>query len=681
MDESEPLPAPARRARFLSAYTRITTPTEAGLPNRVVLFAFPALVLAALVVLVALGINGTSSGLWWARVGHVGPDPDLVGGSPRPIRVDEWAVQTGWVVSQVAQGFPATNHVLPGGMDAAIMSDVPSWDWTTLFRPHLWGFLAFGLDHGMAVRWWVPAALMLVAIYAFTVTLAPRQPVLGAALALTVLFQPLLQWTWLPSVFAPVTFAFAAMTAAIWGLRGRGFRQRWIPALVAAYLAADMGMSIYIPFMIVAVLAATAVILGICLEEWRTHGRRLAEVAKGLVPLLVAGAGAVVVMVGWSVSHADAVKALLGTVYPGDRSTPTGSAGKGDLAALFSAPFQRSLQADIFQGMGPQQTDAASVLLVSLFLIVPLVAIGILRRRATGTTDWLVVMVVGVQLLFLAWLFLPGWTPLSRVLLLDKIIINRVRLFFLVMGAVSVVVAHVRLTELGVRVRWVVAGGAAALVLLASVLVWVRLDDLGSAAVPSKAAVVVTLALAAAVVLVARRRATPAALLLLAASLLLGAGVNPLYRGTFDMRSESRLGKYVVEVGEEHPTAAWVGLGEVSNYAIVEAGVPAYNGVQTYPPKLMWEQIDPDRSHEEAWNRYAGVSWLPGDGPPDPRLADEDIPDQVVLTFDPCEQFAQEHVDYLAVDSIPVDQPCLERQKVVKQNDAVYIVYRVVPPA
>ena len=49
-----------------------------------------------------------------------------------------------------------------------------SWDWSSLFRPHVVGFLALPLDQGMAVRWWLPGLSPLIAAaYVFLVTLAP----------------------------------------------------------------------------------------------------------------------------------------------------------------------------------------------------------------------------------------------------------------------------------------------------------------------------------------------------------------------------------------------------------------------------------------------------------------------------------------------------------------------------
>jgi hypothetical protein len=137
--------------------TRWTTPDGADLPRLRVLLAFPALLLAAGILLVTLSVNGFSSGAFYSLVNE-GDDPDLIAGTPQQIRADEWNVQTVWAITQVEQGLPVTNETFPGGMDATLPQDLPRADWTAAFRPHLLGFNlipsgALDLDQAVAWKW------------------------------------------------------------------------------------------------------------------------------------------------------------------------------------------------------------------------------------------------------------------------------------------------------------------------------------------------------------------------------------------------------------------------------------------------------------------------------------------------------------------------------------------------
>ena len=110
------------------------------------LFAHPAVLLLLGMVLVALGLNGSSSGIFHDQLSY-GNDENLVAGHPLITRSDEWNVQTVSAIVQVQQGFPVTNETFPGGINTTLPRDLPLADWTMAFRHHLLAFLVFDVDH------------------------------------------------------------------------------------------------------------------------------------------------------------------------------------------------------------------------------------------------------------------------------------------------------------------------------------------------------------------------------------------------------------------------------------------------------------------------------------------------------------------------------------------------------
>ncbi|MET0864202.1 MAG: hypothetical protein ABWZ98_07690, partial [Nakamurella sp.] len=221
---------PAGVAQFRDSWANLVRPRSTGLPNWLVLCWFPLLLLLLLLAFVAFGISGSSTGNWWGYF-ESGTDPSLLRGTPRPIRSDEWLVQSSWVVSQIQQGFPVFNGTFPGGMDATVQNDLPVWEWSSLFRPHVVGFLLLPLDQGMAIRWWLPGLSLIAAAYVLLVTLLPRRPITSAALATVFFLSPLIQWWFLPTTIWPPTWAFLAMAAVIWALRDP---RSWVRILFAA---------------------------------------------------------------------------------------------------------------------------------------------------------------------------------------------------------------------------------------------------------------------------------------------------------------------------------------------------------------------------------------------------------------------------------------------------------------
>ncbi|WP_167006147.1 hypothetical protein [Mumia sp. ZJ430] len=664
-----------RRSQWWIAHA---APRPDGLPGVWVLLWFPVLLLVLFALAVVLEVSGTSSGAWWRTFGE-GADPNLLAGTPRPIRSDEWFVQGSWLVSQTAQGFPAVNHVFPGGMDATVMNDSPSWDWSTIFRPHLWGSLFLGLDHGMAWRWWLPAVLLLSSVHAFVVTMLPTRVLLGPVLALVLMFQPLVQWWWMPIMTLAVAVAFAVMTAVVWGQRSSTRAGVVVPAVVAGYLVVMLGMSIYLPFILAVAYPAAAFVVGYLLCRWRNDGVPGKQVLLRMVPLGVAAVVSAAVMAVWLWTRRETVEALLGTVYPGQRLTPTGEADTDYLVGLLSGPFQRALLHGNFEGLGTNESTASVPFLLSLYLAVPLVWIVWSRYRKRRTVDWLVLTLLAVNALVLAFLFIPGWDDLARLLLLDRSQFVRLRAAFLPLLVVTVVVLVERLEVMGRRAPWWAALSGGAVVVLSFGWVWQKLDEAGSPAVPSRAAIAVAALLTVTVVAFARRYVSVGATTLLVASLAVGAGVNPLYQGVFDLRTDTAAGRALTEIAERDTDAAWVGVGTPASMAAVfSAGVPGYSGVQTYPSEEMWDRIDPDGRYEDLWNRLAHVQWRWGSGPPVPTTPRVDV---LQVTFDPCEMFAQRHVDYVIADAVPPSTACLRALESYEQGQITHTIYEVVPPA
>jgi hypothetical protein len=703
---------PIKEAAVLT-WLRWTAPRPSGLPNLVVLLWFPVVVALVGVVLVALGISGSSTGSYWTEFG-TGHDADLLVGQPREIRTDEWLVQSSWIVSQVQQGFPVFNHTLPGGMDATIQNDLPSWDWSSVFRPHVLGFLLLPLDQGMAVRWWLPLIGLVVAVYAFVVTVLPRRPVLAAFVAAAVAFSPLIQWWFLPTTIWPVAWAFAALTAILWCLRSTTTWVRWTISAVAAYLTVTMVMSIYVPYMVPAALAVAvvgvaflvghvrALVLGDALPSGDRDGggRAVLATLRGIVPLIASVVGAVVVIGVWVATRAATIEAVLGTVYPGQRLQATGPVSFDLSVALFAGPFTRSLQHGSAAGLGVNQSEAAVPILTAVFLIPGLIwclVLGARRRR----TDWPALGVLVTLALVFAFLQIAHWDRLAHLLLLDRTTDARLRLVFDVLAPIAIALVVQRLDATrtiaagaaapgtaasaaapavvpaavpGGRAPWSVALWGPALVLGSVAVVYVMLKIEGSDVLDvSRAWKVVVVLLAVGVLLVLRRWATTGAFLLLVASLIVGLQVNPLYRGVYDL-NDTRAGKDIAAIEAKDPDAQWVGIG--GRYAtplLVESGVTAFNGVQTYPPERMWREVDPSGRYEDEWNRLANVNWVVGSGAP---VVSNPYRDQIQVTFDGCSRFAQRHVDYVLSEE-PIDSSCLVPVDDAEQGVSDMTIYRV----
>ncbi len=666
------MPAFQLANRISSRYAELVTPRSNGLPNLLVVLWFPLLVLLATILLTVLGISGSSTGYFWKYFG-TGTDPNLIWGTPRGIRGDEWWVQSAWVVSQYQQGFPVTNNSFPGGISALLYNDSPSWHWSMIFRPHAAGMLFLPLDQGMALRWWLPLAATAAAAYVFCVSLLPKRPLSSAALAAATAFSPMIMWWFLPSNIWPVAWGFSVLAAVVISLKARKTITRIVPAAIAGYLTVTMAMSLYVPYIVAIFLPVLLISIGLTLGSIPGAPSRIARRFRTLIPLAVAGLTSIVITGYWLFANRDAVSAMLNTVYPGARDASAGLAGFQHFIRLMSSPFQTALQTQI-TFLGTNQSEASAPIVLSVFLCIPLAWLTWRRWKSERRFDWLCASIVIGNVAVFAWMFVPGWDWLANLLLLNRTTTPRIWYSFIILTLAAVVVVFLRTTELKIRTPWPIIAVTGAAMIGTTTVVWFYLrqnePEVLSAATSWKLLLAGQLVAALAVL---RRHLATTAVAFLAVTLAVSAGVNPLYRGVFNL-NDTEVGQQVSAIHETDPEGSWVNVGEFLPMTILfESGVPVYGGVQTYPSAKMWSQIDPTGTYENTWNRLAHIKWTPGSGEPVVSLTRAD---QVLVTFDSCSAFAQKNVAHVLSDK-PLTQGCLSDPTVVTQAQTTFYIYSV----
>ncbi len=624
--------------------------------------------LGALLVLVATALNGSSSGAFYSDF-FTGRDPRLLIGGPRGLRSDEWMVTTPLVVAQVEQGLPRSSGVMPGGIDVSVLFDVPYRDFWALFRPHNLAFGVLPLDNAFAFRWWLPLVVLGIAVHVLAVVLW-RKPLAALAVSVTFAFSPFTQWWFGAGTFWPLAFAVMVCLAVVVAVRPFPRWVRWVTAVLTGYVAVVAAMTMYPPYLVPCALVALAFAVGALLDArdvpW---GARL----RGLVPLAVSAVVAGALLLVFLKAHAATLDDITSTSYPGDRRWPTGEHSQFPWAPMFAGVLGVGLRAASPDGFVVNASEGSSFLLTGLYLL-PVVLV-LLRRRPRGV-DATLAALVAVLTVLVAFVYVPGWEAVASLLLLDRTSLPRLVVGFGLVSLLLLLVSVSRIRAAGPPARWTaVASVTLTLGAHAAVALFLR------AHAPQVLAQfwwwpVLVVAFAGAIWMYARGRATVPSLVVAAVALVMVAGVVPLYRGVLDLR-DTGLGRLVEQVQAERP-GTWVGLEDGAVVATLrETAVPSFSGVQGWPSDEVWGAIDPTRIHQNAWNRYAHVSWTAHpDAPPITLLA----PDSLALRFDSCDVFEQENIDYVATNE-PVDQACVREIGSTTEGDGTYRVYEVVPPS
>jgi hypothetical protein len=603
------------------------------------------------------------------------PDPHAIVGHAQAIRSDEWNVATPFVIGQHQLGFPRTSPASFGGVDATLKPDLPTRDWTVLLRPQQWGFLFLPFVNAFAWKWWFSALALIVAAYVFTVLLLPRYPLVAAATAIGFFFSPFIQWWYQVELNAPLAWAFTVMAVAVWLARARTRWGKVALAGTAAYATSWAAVTMYPPFIVPCAWVVIGFVVGWILtrrrgERWRARLSLAAWLAG-------AGATGLGVVAAYAATRWSTLHAALTTTYPGQRLIPTGDGLAGTLRAI---PWTGLFSREMLLGgdsLGVNDSESSAFVLVTLFLL-PVASWCLWRVwRDRRLVDWTMLGSIGVIGLLLAFMYVPGWNSLAHLLALDRSTYPRIAVG-LGLGAVvlPVLVMRALAATRAKKAPWpaTVSGVVIYFVATAWVMSYAGLHGIG---VPLISIGTVCLALGGLVlVLYGRGRNTLAAVTILAIMLAVGAGVHPLNRGLFDLRT-TESGKRLIAWAADHP-GGWVALGNFTftpDLAIA-AGLRAWTGFQFAPNHDAWHEIDPTGEFEDVWNRLAVVWWEQDSNKPRMRSPQGDM---ILVNLDPCAQFEQRQITNIFA-SVPVVSQCAVEEETWIEGQHQFFIYSVVPP-
>jgi len=193
------------------------------------------------------------------------------------------------------------------------------------FRPNLWAYRVIPVENAFALEWWGVGAVLLLGAYAFLLAVTDDLwwSVTGALLLWA---SPFLHWWYLPDNFDVVGLALGAAAALLWSLRAGRSLWSWLLVALGGYLGVCWAFVFYPPFQVPVGVVVGAATLGV-LVAW-VRDRRATwhqAVARVVAAAVVAGTA----FAAFLLSKRDVLRAITGTVYPGQRRV---TGGDGPLA-------------------------------------------------------------------------------------------------------------------------------------------------------------------------------------------------------------------------------------------------------------------------------------------------------------------------------------------------------------
>lgn len=594
----------------------------------------------------------------------------LIAGTPRQIRMDDYAVAIPWHLSSANQGFPKVNEVV-GGEEIGLLM-FPTHSVLMLFKPIFWGSLL--LDSERAISWMFNFNYfaLLVGAFLFFMLVTKNNfwlSVLGSL------------WLWLSSGTQnwnsgpAVIIAFFAIifVCAAYLLFSEKFSWRWfLYGSLFCWALFTEALYLYPAYQVPIGYTFLLLFLGYVINN--SHEKRLlhqlpAKIGVGLLCLVAIGA----IFYSAYIELRPTLEAVTSTVYPGKRSEVGGT---GFIANWFSEYYSWLVN--------PQKYPQSWLNICELshyLTFVPVIAPCLLVYFSiTRKIDWmlgLLVIWVIVMLSFMefAW---PKW--LAEATLLSMSPTRRLQI---PLGVSSVILTVIYLGFMKDKYRSVSSitniGLVSMIVLFMLYTAYINLNDAGGLfkAYQMFAPVLFFAFLNSLLLFTIKSRYKQT---IFSASIIVfllpNLGFNPLSVGLSPI-TDHALYRAVKDIDKNDPDARWVVFGsQYISYMVTATGVKLISGVKFVPPRNIYKVLDPKMKHDSVYNRYSHTvyqSYITGT---DSIVMQNPFEDGVMVAMDPCSpKLKTLNVKYIIFDKQPqpVEIRCM---KLVSTLGSIQI-YRV----
>jgi hypothetical protein len=631
---------------------------------------YPVAVVAAVLLLSALSISGSSLANW-SRTGA--PDESaLVAGHTRPIRSDEWLATSPLKTGRADAGFPDSGVFGMGEIDTGDIwrpqlpsTAIPA----ALYSPFNLPLTLLPVEQGFALYWWLPFAACALGVYAWLRLMRVGKGVAFASSVIVTTAPAAVWWSgWVAQSIAHATIPCAIAIAAT-----RLFARRpWLgitTSVVAGLSAAGLPWW-YQPWTIPVALftAGVTVLWGLGDAE---HRRAFVMVG------IVAGAVFALEEVVYLLHERSYYEALANTAYPGARREVGGGISIGKLfSSLFAfqlTPPDRVLQQENLSEVSMGWTIALPLALVAM-------AFG--RRSLLRDRERILVLGTGgLALVLTSWCLVRWPSLLGRATLLSFSQPQRVAPFVGFFGVIALALLG------GVpdrRARLIASTGRAGVALIAVGMMFLTAwaaTDFKTTFLPSLSTATVYLAVFAVgvlvVVLFSRwwRIALGAATVV---AVVTGALVNPLMHGlgAIDDSYAARVVRSVDRRLVEPAHGRWATDSLYTNALLNAGGLPSLTSYNDPVDEKGWHILDPRGVYENEWNRfgYIAFDWRPGLEQPSVVAV---YPDQIHVAADPCDPLLAKLRLRAIIASTPQLSSCLTEQARFLWQGQHFFVYSI----
>lgn len=568
---------------------------------------FPSILTVLLIILSILQINGSSMGMYHNMLyGDSQSDKALLFGKPQSIRSDEWVVNTQKIISQKNNGFSTVNNNVGNGENETLINDVPTTNWSVIFKPQNLGFLVLPFNNAFSLRWWIMSYLLVLSCYFFVLMMIPRKKLLASLLSLAMLFSPFIQWWYTNGTLGSIYYSLfgAVVFTKLLNLKKRSSACLW--SILLAYIAVCFVLILYPPFQIPCALVLIAFAVGYFLNK-----RKRIDI-KILKRNLLYFCGAIILAIStvglFVYQNYDVIKTVQNTAYPGRRVITSGGFNLEYLLSSNLSPILQSVtRTNAYLNGTTNQSEASNFILLIPFLLLPLIFLAYKKYRKDKKIDFILITSLILLGIMLAWLFIPGLDVLGIITLLRNVPLSRLLIGLGLLNFIIIIEFIKLYTQSEIRFSLKTSIIYALLVFIFYLLLDFHVMLLYPTFIGYKLAVVLAIPIALIVFCIMRKHFKLAALGLLMFALASTFRINPIYKGTAIL-TETPLSQAIQTI-DKTSDKKWVTDSLMTENFAAMNGKKSISSVYSYPQFEIWNNTFKTTNQKNIYNRYAHVSF------------------------------------------------------------------------
>ncbi|OTN87988.1 hypothetical protein A5819_000438 [Enterococcus sp. 7E2_DIV0204] len=552
------------------------------------------LAIIAFILILVFKLHGSSISMWDDYVSDYANgegNQSLIIGKPRPIRSDEWMVQTPYSLSQTQTGLKSHNEMITvDGQDMIVGYNSPALNLATIAKPFTWGYVLLGKERGLSWYWGIKLIGLILLSFEIGLILTKRNKYLALLASVWIPFSSAIQWWFVSPVGDLVFFMFGFLVGIYNYFYCHDNKyHRLFNSLLASICASGFILVLYpalqVPFGYLILLFLIAYFLEF---RYKIKLDKFDTLFIGLAIFITSLIVGVSLITSW-----DSLISVMNTVYPGKRMSVGGAFSKKDIF-LFLTNWKMPFQDVVYEN----NSELSSF--YHFFFVILLVSPWLFYKKIKEN-------IYGV-LLFIFCLFNLLWMSVRFPVFIAKATLwsyvpeERSYLAFSFAAILlSIWFIHYiwEQKKLSFKVQVPVIAVNLALYFFALYKGNLRLYL-------SRMEIILILAIAGLLIFfLVNKWKYLLTLLLLAVVFLTGATVNPVAKGVEPIYGK-KIAQTVMNIEKEDPGQLWAGE-RMMHAFLPMLGVHTFNGTAFTPNLDSWKPLDPDGKYEKVYNRYSHI--------------------------------------------------------------------------